>query len=121
MTAIHVAYQDGAHRCYVTETGRDRRYIGCGHLSPRSAIEHSDRLQASQEPLGATETAPTTPRAVDPHSLARAGGTGRRSAGSPDLSLGSPTPATRPHKPVSAANPAALTPRGGGDSLGLLP
>lgn len=40
----HVAYVNGAHRCYVSEDGRTRRYIGCGHVLPRSAIRHATNL-----------------------------------------------------------------------------
>ncbi len=49
MIGITVAIVDGEtrHCCYRTDDGVRRVRIGCAHLGPRSAIAHSDELEAA--------------------------------------------------------------------------
>lgn len=45
MTLYHVGWHNGAHRCYRMDDDRQKRvYVGCGHLMPRSAIDHARAL-----------------------------------------------------------------------------
>lgn len=41
MTQTFVACESGAHRCYATTTGRDRRFLGCAHRRPKEAVAHT--------------------------------------------------------------------------------
>ena len=67
MTMVQIAHIDGAFRCYVTENGIDRRYIGPRWSEPRRAIEYADLIErteyvspfrASGEPSTAQPVAP---------------------------------------------------------------
>ncbi len=41
----HIAHE-GGYRCYLTTNGRDRRYLGCIHETPRQALDHTSGTYA---------------------------------------------------------------------------
>jgi hypothetical protein len=62
VTQRHVAW-DGSHRCYLTENGIDRTYVGCLHETPRAAIRHEANVAPYVSPLrfsGEGATVPAT-------------------------------------------------------------
>jgi hypothetical protein len=56
VTQIHADYFLGRYRCYTTESGKDRHYLGCAHRTPREAITHDvpiyvSPLRSGDDPL----------------------------------------------------------------------
>jgi hypothetical protein len=60
------AYIDGSWRCYESPDGIRKRFIGCRHILPRSAVAHTVAVYVS--PLRASDEEPT-PIPVPPSGL----------------------------------------------------
>ena len=62
--SVQIAYSREAYRCYLTDDGIRRRYVGCMHRVPREAVRHAGRL-TEPYPLGSPSEDPD-PRASAP-------------------------------------------------------
>lgn len=82
---IHVAFHEGAHRCYRTTNGIDREYFGPRFGGPRLAGQYADLAagrpisplrhpvtRSTEEPSGAVPPWSGSPAAVIPPASSRA-------------------------------------------------
>jgi hypothetical protein len=65
---IVLGYSDGAHRCYRTTDGIERRPIGCEHRTPREAVQHADAIDLIDD-LDREETYDRGLRASEPDAV----------------------------------------------------
>jgi hypothetical protein len=128
MTAFQAAYVNGSWHCYATDDAIRRRFVGCSHRMPASAIAHTSNHTPFVSPLATPRKArqPGPPAGFDAPFGAPLNGS--EALGSAQTGLrerasqgGAPRTHHPGHGPLAVAGAASLALRASGVGLALIP